>query len=172
MAIPKTLETYYIQRRLTTLKQADEKKIGVYLYASIRARKFLYTGIEEMPATFGLTTEQPKSKDNPPITPDIITYKNDKAAARSGWLQQIGFTLLKFKAQSEEINKEEPNPNPPTQLYSSETTMYFKLGMPIQAIADKIYATTWQDPEITNVTYKAKAGTVHLIKHRDTTAYI
>ena len=144
--------------------------VATKLDAGIRVRQFLYMQGQIL-VRLGFTDNLPQSGDNPPQSPSVLIYKNDKAAARNGWVGELGFLLERRTAPQKEKKDKQGNPIPNPVISTEASSVYYTFDRNVAALSTILYAMTWADPVLTGGTYKIKPGSIHQIKHRNTTPY-
>lgn len=170
MPLPRKFKTIFMERPWQVRQVSNNKIVQVKFAAGIRVRQFLYEQ-GNIITTLGFTNQPGTSSDTPPSVGNILIYKNDKAAARNGWVGELGFILLRRAAPTEEENKENPTPNPGAIIGEEKSSIYYRFGANINIITGALYGMVWNDPVVTGGTYVIRAGTIHQIKHRNTTPY-
>lgn len=170
MPLPRKFNTIYMSRPWNFRQQSNNHIVAGNLDAGIRVRIFLYQQAAVL-AGLGFRGTPPSSGDNPPRIATLLIYKNDKAAARNGWVGELGFVLERFSAPQEEKVDEEGNPVPNPVISREKSSVYYTFDKQVATIATMLYGTVWADPIIPGGTYKIKPGSIHQIKHRNTTPY-
>lgn len=170
MPIPRKFRTIYMSKPWTARQISNNHIVNINLDAGIRVRQFLYMQGNIL-TSLGFRQNIPSSSDNPPLLPTVLIYKNDKAAARNGWVGELGFVLQRMSAPTEKTKSGKDNPTPNPVISTESSSVYYTFDRSVAAISLILYQMTWEDPILTGATYKIKPGTIHQIKHRNTTPY-
>lgn len=170
MPLPRKFRLLYMQRNWYTRQQSNNKVILTKLSSAIRVRQFLYMH-GNIVTKLGFSLTPYESADTPPEIGNILIYKNDKAAARNGWIGELGFILVRRGAPTENENNKNEEPNPGPLISQEKSGVYYRFGEDLTDITAALYAEIWPDPIIDGGSYHIRAGTIHQIKHRNTTPY-
>lgn len=170
MPLPRKFATIYLTRPWRARASNNNKAVSIHLDAAIRVRAFLYNQ-GNLLANLGFTNQPTPSSDTPPQSVNFLTYKNDKAAARSGWIGEVGFILVRTSAPATNENNKEGNPEPNPVISREKSSVYYTFDKQLTYISGILYGMTWDDPILTGATYKVQPGSIHQIKHRNTTPY-